>query len=395
MDIDLDAFSMAAYAGTIIAALLAEFCPWRPIAKPSAYTALVLAVVAGLSWCTLVYQRGYIFSPGERLTASRGSGKGGTISLWAGGRSGGGDKIFRSLGFGGGGDGPGESDLSDGNGGGTGGWTVVLNGGGRDVAEGVDSFIEQLLPARKAKGPADKASPDVEGDIKEDCSSCPEMVIVAGGVALIGAFQSDISASPSERPQRPHRIWPGFAISRQPISAEAFDHFRSEVAMPVRTCFGTAPAPRLSAVCLTADDAEQYAAWLTRLTGKRFRLPTATEWEFAARTKGTTVLAANGAVADQTSNATSGQGVIAAPLEGMGREVAEMTADCFDPYIPQQGRERRTWETNPLLCTERILKGGAAAEAPVHHRYSARRPWRHDEPEWRIGFRVVRPMSGQ
>lgn len=384
MDVDLYFVSAVAYGATILAALVAEFSPWQRVARPAAVTALVLAVVAGASWCTLVYQRGYIFSPGEQITASRRSGEAGTLTLWAHSSGSSDDKVIRMLGFNGGGE-PGDDAGLDDDGSTGGGVKVAVLGDDATRAAGEDSFRETLLPARKRPFfDETKRDRDIDGEVKRDCFECPEMVIVAGGVALIGAPDTDPSATAAERPQRPVRIWPGFAISRQPISTEEFEPIRAEASLPLRTCLGPAPVPRRYAVCLTAADAEAYAAWLTRISGKRYRLPTATEWEFAARTKGTTVLAAT---------ATEGAPAVAAPLEGIGREMAEMTTDCFDPYIPSPGKERRAWDTNPLLCVERIIKGAAAGEAPYMQRPSVRRPWRHDEPMWRIGFRVVRDMS--
>ena len=73
------------------------------------------------------------------------------------------------------------------------------------------------------------------------------------------------------------------------------------------------PDTDVYARCVTADDAEAYASWLTARTRKRYRLPTAVEWEYAMRTIGAPVLSS---------------GI-----------VAEIVADCWQDLLPRSGRE--------------------------------------------------------
>ncbi|WP_295576909.1 protein kinase [uncultured Lamprocystis sp.] len=74
-----------------------------------------------------------------------------------------------------------------------------------------------------------------------------------------------------------------FAITRYEISVAEFNQYCTTT----KECTPIAGRnPKLPISGITASQAEQYAAWLTRLSGFTYRLPTAGEWEVATRAKG-------------------------------------------------------------------------------------------------------------
>lgn len=375
MFVDYHALAFGGIALTIVAVFVTEFAPWRRISRVAARSAILLSVLSGSVWCYAIYLKGYVFSPYEAQHFARKSGGGATYFDRGGsgggpvrvrGRSGGGDAI--------GPDGEAEDEVASGSGG------IVTRGAAR-VSAGVDGIVESLIPSRKSSSTKYKPPADIDGDVKRDCMDCPEMVVIAGGTALIGAPENDINASAAERPQRQAKIWPGFAISRQPIQEAEYAAYQKETGVPSRVCSGLAPEPLRLVRCLRADEAERYAAWLSLRTGLQFKVPTAIEWEFAARHRGLTVVASIEAPKE-----------VAPLLGGIGRDIAEMTSECYDPYIPSAGLERRADAARPWLCEERVLKGARPGEDAIYQRFSARRPWRHDAPDAGVGFRVVRAL---
>ncbi|MEU3985777.1 SUMF1/EgtB/PvdO family nonheme iron enzyme [Streptomyces sp. NPDC026672] len=128
----------------------------------------------------------------------------------------------------------------------------------------------------------------------------PDMVRVPAGRALLGTPESDVDALHAdsarfgvqrswvekECPRHTRRIV-AFGIARYPVTNAEFAAFLKDTGhagIPSNWNFGRyEPAAANHPVyTVAADSADAYADWLGRRTGRRFRLPTEQEWEYAA-----------------------------------------------------------------------------------------------------------------
>ncbi|MEO1610454.1 MAG: SUMF1/EgtB/PvdO family nonheme iron enzyme, partial [Pseudomonadota bacterium] len=110
---------------------------------------------------------------------------------------------------------------------------------------------------------------------------CPTMVVIPAGKFTMG---SDDGVS-DERPVREVTISKRFAVSKFEIT---FDQWQTcvdfggctENKTPGDEAWGQGDRPIIN---VSWNDAVQYAAWLSKTTGQRYRLLTEAEWEYAAR----------------------------------------------------------------------------------------------------------------
>jgi formylglycine-generating enzyme len=147
-----------------------------------------------------------------------------------------------------------------------------------------------------------------------DCRDCPLMVALPPGTFTMGADaqEEERDGVPAEQrgrsaPTTPVAFRRGFAIGKFPVTRAEFQAFaQADRRAPGPSCWGmglprdgvarwhertrtnwTDPGfgqtPQDPVVCVSWADAVAYADWLSRRTGRRYRLPSEAEWEYAAR----------------------------------------------------------------------------------------------------------------
>ena len=140
------------------------------------------------------------------------------------------------------------------------------------------------------------------GTAFKDCADCPEMVAVPAGRFTMG-FEGGEKGR-YEGPVREMEVKRSFAAGRHEITNSQYRKFVNETGhVSGKGCFALSGTTYVQlpntdwsdpgygrpigddepVACVSWDDAQAYAAWLSKRTGKRYRLLTETEWEYAAR----------------------------------------------------------------------------------------------------------------
>jgi formylglycine-generating enzyme required for sulfatase activity len=274
------------------------------------------------------------------------------------------------------------------------------------------------------------------GQTVRDCARCSELVVLPAGEFLIGSPETEPERDPSEGPQRRVSIKP-FAIAKFDVTRGQWREFVDATKRPISFGCEWAGFPRDQSaraswrdlgfaqtddhpvVCVSWNDAQAYVAWLSKRTGKRYRLPTEAEWEYAARAGSTTTYPwgdaashdrANYGANECCSELASGKDrwLYTSPvgsfppnafgLYDMLGDAWQWVEDCYsDSYVgaPTDGSA-----VQKPTCQLRVLRGGTWGDTPGLIR-PAYRNWA-PPPRWPtdweyrsggVGFRVARDLE--
>lgn len=144
------------------------------------------------------------------------------------------------------------------------------------------------------------------GQTFRDCDAyCPEMVRLPPGRFTIGSPLSEVGRGSDENPEKVVTISHAIAVGEYPVTREEFAAFVKDTGRKLGPCLhwdGNSfrveggidwhntfqQTDRDPVVCVNWDDSQAYVRWLSRKTGKHYRLLTEAEWEYAARAGTTT-----------------------------------------------------------------------------------------------------------
>lgn len=117
-------------------------------------------------------------------------------------------------------------------------------------------------------------------DALRDGSQGPAMVMIQSGKFKMGDRQG--TGTKYEQPVHTVRIMKPFAIGIYPVTFEEYDRFAEATYRdkPNDKGWGRGRQPVIN---VDWEDAIAYIEWLSKQTGKCYRLPTEAEWEYAAR----------------------------------------------------------------------------------------------------------------
>ncbi|MEZ5471359.1 MAG: SUMF1/EgtB/PvdO family nonheme iron enzyme [Marinicella sp.] len=138
------------------------------------------------------------------------------------------------------------------------------------TGEASQSLLTQLKAETKWPG-------RLPGEIYKDCSDCPEMVIIPAGSFRMGSNEES-----SEQPIHTVII-KQFAMSTTEVTFAQWDACYKAGGCshkPNDEGWGRGNRPVIN---VNWDDAKEYTQWLSQKTGKTYRLPSESEWEYAAR----------------------------------------------------------------------------------------------------------------
>jgi formylglycine-generating enzyme required for sulfatase activity len=239
---------------------------------------------------------------------------------------------------------------------------------------------------------------------RECAKDCPEMIVVPAGSFTMGSPETEKGGSKNEGPQQQIKIAQQFAVAKYDVTFAEWDACAAVGGCPQATdsAFGRATRPVIN---VSWNEAKQYAAWLSQMTGQPYRLLSEAEFEYAARAgtvtaypwgdeigKGNANCQGCGSQGDRRETSPVGSfKPNAFGLFDMHGNVWNWTEDCYKRNlgsVPADGSPR-----SAATCESRVIRSGSWYVGPGSLRSAFRGRGAPDFRDNDIGFRVGRTLT--
>ncbi len=259
--------------------------------------------------------------------------------------------------------------------------------------------------APKEAAPGSEAEPSYPpGTLIRDCDECPELVVVPAGAFRMGDLSG--GGDVDEGPVRTVTIPRPFAIARYETTFAEWDACAAAGACREGVGdigFGRGRRP---AMLVAWEDARAYTEWLSRRTGKPYRLPSEAEWEYAARAGSRTRYPWGDEIGQGRANCdecgsrwddtrTAPVGSFPANAFGvydMVGNVYEWVADCGRATYEGAPSDGSVAASSGESCRWRMMRGGSWVSLPRASRPANRVRNPVGFQDINVGFRVARSL---
>ena len=276
-----------------------------------------------------------------------------------------------------------------------------------------DAERQRLAEEAEAAAEAERlAKLSRPGRMFRDCDGCPEMVVIPAGEFRMGSPASEEGRRDEEGPQ--HRVTlRSFALG---VTEVTFDEW--EACVRGGGCNGRRPDDEgwgrgaRPVIRVSWEDAQAYVSWLSELARLSYRLPSESEWEYAARAGTTTPFTYGRTISTNQVN-YNGSHKYGSGRRGTYRErttpvktfapnafglydvhgnVWEWVEDCWHDSYRGTPSDGTVWLRGGN-CSRRVLRGGSWLNDPRVLRSAARNRYTTETRLSRVGFRVARTLD--
>jgi formylglycine-generating enzyme required for sulfatase activity len=252
------------------------------------------------------------------------------------------------------------------------------------------------------------------GDAFRECAAepekdiCPEMIVVPAGSFTMGSRADETGHSSDEDPQHTVMIARPFAVAKVELTFDEWDACAAYGDCDPRISDSGWGRGRQPVINVTWDDAQRYAAWLSRMTGKSYRLLSESEYEYATRAgartaypwgndvelNGQAMANCNGCGSQWDNRQTAPVGSFSANKFGlydMVGNVFEWTEDSIHFNYGGAPSDGSAWIEGGDHSAH-VGRGGSWSIAPGFLRSAARGGDTTDHRDNLLGFRVARTL---